>query len=206
MLFYLFDLAGVIVFAVTGSLAAGKKRMDIFGALVLALVTALGGGTIRDLILGRTPIFWISDLTYIYVVIAATFIVYIIRRYLSMPRRTLLFADAFGLAIFSVLGTQIALQQGTPGLVAIIMGMLTGVAGGMIRDLFRDEIPLILQHEIYATAALAGASVYVIMSEVPAIDDPGKLVIAASVTLGLRLAAIKWNLSLPEFSTEENSR
>src|SRR5699024_8897370 len=111
MLFYYFDLAGVIVFAITGSLAAGKKHMDLFGALVLALVTALGGGTIRDLILDRTPIFWISDLTYIYVVVVATFIVFLVKRYAAIPRKTLIYADAFGLAIFSVLGAQIALQQ-----------------------------------------------------------------------------------------------
>lgn len=203
MFFYLLDLAGVIVFAITGSLAAGKKRMDLFGALVLALVTALGGGTIRDLILDRTPIYWISDLTYIYVVVATTLIVFLIRGYLIKPGRILLYADAFGLSIFSVLGAQVAMQQGVPGLVAIIMGMLTGVAGGMMRDLFRIEIPLILQHEIYATAALAGASVYVIISEVSAIDELVKLIVAALVTLALRLAAIKWDLSLPEFSTEE---
>lgn len=203
MLFYLFDITGVIVFAISGSLAAGKKRLDIFGALVLALVTALGGGTIRDIILNREPIFWISDLTYIYVVITTTVIVYFVRRYLYKASKVLLYADAFGLAIFSVLGTQIALQQNVPGLVAIIMGMLTGVAGGVIRDLFRDEIPLILHREIYATAALAGAATFVGLVEI--ISSPFVcLILAAMVTLILRLAAIKWDFSLPLFITKTN--
>ena len=180
------------------------SEYNLFGALVLALVTALGGGTIRDLILNRDPIFWISDLTYIYVVVATTLVVFLFRRYLSTPGKILLYADAFGLSIFSVLGAQIALQQGVSGLVAIIMGMLTGVAGGMIRDLFRDEIPLILHREIYATAALAGAAVYVVLSEMVAFERIN-LIIAALVTLGLRLAAMKWNLSLPVFSTEGNN-
>ncbi len=200
-MFYIFDLFGVMVFAITGSLAAGKKQLDLFGALVLALVTALGGGTIRDIILDREPIFWIADLRYIYVVIAATLAVIVIARYWKIPERTLLFADAFGLAIFSVLGAQIALQQGVPGLVSIIMGMLTGVAGGMIRHIFRDEIPLILHREIYATAALTGASVFVILANI-GLSPKINLALSALVTLSLRLAAIKWNFSLPRFSTK----
>lgn len=200
-MFYLFDLFGVMVFAITGSLAAGKNRLDSFGALVLALVTALGGGTIRDIILGREPIFWIADLTYIYVVIATTLGVVIVARYHKFPERTLLFADAFGLAVFSVLGAQISLQQEVSGLVSIIMGMLTGVAGGMIRDVFRNEIPLILHREIYATAALAGATMFVLLSGIGLAPNIN-LTLSALVTLVLRLAAIKWDLSLPRFATK----
>lgn len=203
VLFYWFDLFGVVVFAITGSLAAGKKRLDLFGGLVLALVTALGGGTLRDLILGNHPIFWISDLTYIYFVIATAIVVFIIARYKKIPERTLLVADAFGLAIFSVLGAQVALQAGAPGLVAIMMGMLTGVAGGIIRDILSNKIPLILQQEIYATAAMAGATSFVLLREVSAISQLN-LALAATVTLSLRLAAIKWKFSLPVFLTNQD--
>lgn len=202
-MFYLFDLFGVIVFAITGSLAAGKKQLDLFGGMVLALVTALGGGTLRDLILGNDPIFWIADLTYIYLVIATAVAVFIIARYRKLPERTLLIADAFGLAIFSVLGAEVALQANAPGLVAIIMGMLTGVAGGIIRDILSNEIPLILQQEIYATAAIAGATVFVLLKQFSMLSQ-FNLALAAAVTLSLRLAAIKWKFSLPVFLTNQD--
>ncbi|MBN2731837.1 MAG: trimeric intracellular cation channel family protein [Balneolaceae bacterium] len=203
MMLYWFDLFGVIVFAITGSLAAGKNRLDLFGGLVLALVTALGGGTLRDLILGKHPIFWISDLTYIYFVAATALIVFVIARYKKLPERTLLIADAFGLAIFSVLGAQVAIQEGVPGLVAVIMGMLTGVAGGIIRDILSNQIPLILRQEIYATAALTGATVYVFLHQISDISQLN-LALAAAVTLVLRLAAIKWKFSLPTFLTNQD--
>jgi uncharacterized membrane protein YeiH len=193
----------VVVFAITGSLAAGKKRLDLFGGLVLALVTALGGGTLRDVVLGNDPIFWIKDLTYIYFVAATALIVFVIARYRKIPERTLLFADAFGLAVFSVLGAQVALQEGAPAVVAIIMGMLTGVAGGIIRDVLTNEIPLILRQEIYATAALAGATAYIILSAFYS-SSQFNLAVAALVTLALRLAAIKWKFSLPVFLTNQD--
>ena len=202
-MFYCFDIFGVVVFAITGSLAAGKKKLDMFGGLVLALVTALGGGTLRDVILGNHPIFWIADLTYIYFVAATALVVFIIARYKKLPERTLLVADALGLAIFSVLGAQVALQEGAPAVVAIIMGMLTGVAGGIIRDMLSNKIPLILRQEIYATAALAGAAGYVGLSQVLDVSQLN-LALAASLTLSLRLAAIKWGFSLPVFLTNQD--
>lgn len=202
-MFYWFDIFGVVVFAITGSLAAGKKKLDLFGGLVLALVTALGGGTLRDVVLGNHPIFWIEDLTYIYFVVATGVIIFIIARYYKIPERTLLFADAFGLAVFSVLGTEVALLNGAPAVVGIIMGMLTGVAGGIIRDVLSNEIPLILRQEIYATAAMAGATGFVILR---AFFDASQfnLAAAAMITLGLRLAAIKWKFSLPVFLTNQD--
>lgn len=160
-MFYWFDILGVVAFAVTGSLAAGKKKLDLFGGLVLALVTAVGGGTLRDVVLGNHPIFWISDLNYIYFVAATALIVFIIARYKENPEQTLIVADAFGLVVFSVLGTQVALQHGAPAIVVIIMAMLTGVTSGIIRDILSNEIPLILRQEIYVTVALAGAAAYV---------------------------------------------
>jgi uncharacterized membrane protein YeiH len=202
-LFYWFDIFGVVVFAITGSLAAGNKNLDLFGGLVLALVTALGGGTLRDVILGNYPIFWVADLSYIYVVSGTALVMFVIARYKKIPARTLLVADAFGLAIFSVLGTQVALQQGSPAVVAIIMGTLTGVAGGIIRDILSNEIPLILRQEIYATAALAGAAGFVGLRQLWDINQLN-LALAAALTLGLRLAALKWEFSLPVFLTNQD--
>ncbi len=163
MMIYLLDLFGVAVFAITGALAAGKKKMDLFGVVVLALATALGGGTLRDVILGAYPVFWISNPTYIFVGTAVAVSIFTAARFMRPPDRALKFADAFGLAVFTVIGTEKALSQGVPVSIAVIMGVMTGVAGGIIRDILSGEIPLVLKAEIYATASLCGAIIFAIL-------------------------------------------
>jgi uncharacterized membrane protein YeiH len=198
MMVYLLDLFGVAVFAVTGALAAGEKKMDLFGVVVLALATALGGGTLRDVILGAYPVFWISDPTYIFVGAAAAVTVFTMARFARPPARALKFADAFGLAVFTVIGTEKALSLGVAASIAVIMGVMTGVAGGIIRDILSGEIPLVLKAEIYATASLCGAVSFAVLTRhFPAMPLPAPAAIV--VTLALRLAAIHWKLSLPVF-------
>lgn len=195
---YVLDLFGVAVFAVTGSLAAGKKQMDLFGVVVLALATALGGGTLRDLILGAYPVFWISDPLYIFVGTVVAIAVFVLARFFRPPSRALKFADAFGLAVFTIIGTDKAMVLGVPGSISVIMGVMTGVAGGIIRDLLSGEIPLVLKAEIYATASLCGAIVFTILTtHFP--STPLRAPVAITAVLALRLAAIHWNLSLPLF-------
>lgn len=199
---YFLDLFGVAVCAVTGALAAGKKKMDLFGVVVLALATALGGGTLRDVILGAHPVFWISNPTYIFVGTAAAVLIFIMARFVRPPSKALTFADAFGLAIFTVIGTEKAISLGVPGSIAVIMGVMTGVAGGIIRDMLSGEIPLVLKAEIYATASLCGAIIFAVITEhFPAVQMPAP--VAVTVILVLRLAAIHWNLSLPVFSSDK---
>jgi len=203
MTIYILDLFGVAVFAITGALAAGKKKMDLFGVVVLALATALGGGTLRDVILGAYPVFWISDPTYILVGTAAAIAIFVIARFSRPPAKALSFADAFGLAIFTVIGTQKAISLGVPGSIAVIMGVMTGVAGGIIRDVLSGEIPLVLKAEIYATASLCGAVIFAMLTEYfPAMPLPAPT--AITVILSLRLAAIHWKLSLPVFPSDKN--
>src|SRR5512141_2272378 len=161
---HLLDLFGVAVFAITGSLAAGKKHMDLFGVVVLALATALGGGTLRDLILGAYPVFWISSPTYIFVSTGVALAVFFLARFVRPPARALTFADAFGLAVFTVIGADKAISLGVPGSIAVIMGVMTGVAGGIIRDMLSGEIPLVLRKEIYATASLCGAATFAVLT------------------------------------------
>ncbi len=198
MLIYLLDLFGVAVFAITGSLAAGKKKMDLFGVVVLALATALGGGTLRDVILGAYPVFWISNPTYILVGTAAAFSTFVMASSVRPPAKTLNFADALGLAIFTVIGTEKTISLGVSGSIAVIMGVMTGVAGGIIRDMLSGDIPLVLKAEIYATASLCGAITFAVLTEYfPTMPLPAPAAIA--VTLTLRLAAIHWKLSLPVF-------
>lgn len=199
---YLLDLVGVAVFAVTGSLAAGKKQMDLFGVVVLALATALGGGTLRDLILGTYPVFWISDPTYIFVGTAVALSIFVLAGFLRPPAKALVVADAFGLAVFTAVGTEKALSLGVPGSIAVIMGIMTGVAGGLIRDILAGEVPLILKAEIYATASLCGAVIFTVLAQyVPSMPFPA--LASITVVLALRLAAIRWKLSLPVFPSDK---
>ncbi len=199
---YFLDLFGVAVFAVTGALAAGEKKMDLFGVVVLALATALGGGTLRDVILGAYPLFWISNPTYIFVATAVAVSIFIMARFVRPPAKALKFADAFGLAVFTVIGTEKAISLGVPGSIAVIMGVMTGVAGGIIRDMLSGEIPLVLKAEIYATASLCGAITFAVLAEhFPVMQLPAPA--AITVILALRLAAIHWNLSLPIFPSDK---
>lgn len=198
-LFYFADLFGVAVFAITGALMAGRKSMDLFGVLVIAIITALGGGTLRDVILGNHPVSWIRNDTYILVAtLAALGTVIWVRMTRPIHEKGLLIADAFGLSVFTVIGTEVALQYAMPSSTAVIMGVMTGVAGGVMRDVICNEIPLIFKKEIYATACLAGAVTFVLlrMLQTPHWLDTG---VAMLVVLGIRLSAIRWRFSLPRF-------
>jgi len=195
-LLYGLDLFGVMVFGITGALAAREKRMDVFGVVVIALVTALGGGTIRDLVLGRTPVFWVTDVTYIWMGVLGAVIAMIATRRNWLPRRPLLLSDAFGLALFAVIGAEITLNTGAPALIAVMMGVTSAVVGGVVRDLLSDQIPLILREEIYATAALVGAMIYVGLDGLGVTTDLATI-IAIGAALSLRLAAIRHKWSLP---------
>jgi uncharacterized membrane protein YeiH len=198
-LFYLSDLFGVAVFAITGALMAGRKSMDLFGVLVIAVITALGGGTLRDVILGNHPVSWIRNDTYILVAsLAAVGTVLWVRLTRPINETGLLLADAFGLAVFTVYGTEVALQHNLQPGTAVIMGVITGVGGGVLRDIICNEVPLIFQKEIYAIACIAGSLVFLALRELAL---PGWLVSTAAmlVVLLIRLAAIRWKLSLPRF-------
>ncbi|MGO2383843.1 MULTISPECIES: trimeric intracellular cation channel family protein [Halomonas] len=197
---YWLDMMGVIVFALSGVILACRSKMDPFGMLVLAAVTGIGGGTLRDLVLGLRPVFWVADPTYLWVILATVGISLVGFHYIHrLSRRFLPIADAFGLALFTVIGTHKALLLGTSGVVAVLMGMMTGVAGGMIRDMLAQRVPMVLREEIYATAAMAGGTVYVALNT---LNTPlsVSIAMALAITLGLRLAAIRWHLALPVFA------
>lgn len=192
----------VSVCAITAVLAAEGKRMDLFGVLVLALVTAVGGGTIRDLCLGVRPLFWIAQPLYLWTALIAAMATFVLVRFIRLPAKVLDIADAFGLALFGIVGTEKALAMGAPGIVAILLGIVTGVAGGILRDVLRREIPWVFQAEVnlYATAVFAGALVFVLLRAwLPASES--HRYIAMAVILLLRLAAMRWNLRLPTYRT-----
>ena len=199
---YFFEHLGVAVCAISGVLAAGGKRLDLFGVIVLALVTALGGGTLRDGILEGAPVFWLADTNYVLTAVLTALITFFVARYWEMPAKFLLIADAFGLALFTVLGAQKALSFQVGSLNAVVFGVMTGVAGGIMRDVLTGEIPLVFRKEIYlyATASLCGAAVFVLLAaQYPAAS--ANIFIGSGITLFLRLAAIRWRISLPLFKS-----
>ena len=205
MLRYHLDLIGIAVFAISGAIAAGRRGMDVIGVIALGTVTAIGGGTIRDVLLDRHPIFWLADPAYLVVIIAAALITVAYTRWRPAPRASLLVADALGLAVFSVAGAQIAEASGLPAVSSVLLGTVTGTAGGVLRDVLSAEVPLLLRGgNLYASAAVAGTTAYFVLqaADVPRItaSHAGMLVCAA-----LRFSAIWWGLNLPVFTIVEET-
>src|SRR5918998_329598 len=203
MALYLLDLLGVAVFAISGALTAGRKSMDLFGVVVVAVITAIGGGTRRDVLLDARPFFGEKAPTYLIVILTATAATLLYARFRRPPRASLLVADAFGLAVFTFIGAQTAYAAGVSDLIVVLMGTITGVAGGVMRDVLCAEVPLILRREVYATAVIAGATVYVVLEEIGA-GGPIVAVLPVTTVFLLRLAAIWLDLHVPQFDTEED--
>ena len=201
MLLYLLDLIGIAVFAISGALAAGRKGLDLVGVIVLALVTAVGGGTIRDVLLDRHPIFWLADPAYVIVITIAALatVAHSRRRKRPPPESAMVVADALGLALFSVAGAQIAESAGLPAVAGVVLGTVTGAAGGAVRDVLSAEVPLVLRPgTLYASAAVAGTSVYFGLS---ALELPHGIATAIGmlVVVMVRFASIRWGIQLPAF-------
>jgi uncharacterized membrane protein YeiH len=191
---------GVAVAAFTGVLAARGKRIDLFGVVVLALVTAFGGGTVRDLMLGDQPVFWIKRSGVVITAVAAAGLMFFLARWRPPPGSLLLVADALALAFFSMLGLGKALAFGVSPTIAVAMGVITGVAGGIARDVLLGEIPIVFRPEttLYATAALIGCSAYLVALWCGLGSGYRALLGVSMVTL-LRMVGVRWRLTLPEY-------
>lgn len=203
-LLYWVGLAAVAVNALTGVLDSGRKQMDLVGALLVGVATALGGGTIRDLLLDRN-VFWVADQTYLIAALGTGFATFFLVRRLPLHPRFFLIPDAIGLALFTVVGTQVALQWHTPWLVASLMGVTTGVVGGVLRDILCNDVPLVfLKGELYASAAWIGALTQIGLQglDIHAVNASW---IAMAVVLALRLAAMHYHLTLPTFRQKQES-
>ena len=199
LLLRVLDLVGIAVFAVSGALAAGRKSLDLIGVVVLALVTAVGGGTIRDVLLGRLPIFWLIDPTYVIVITLSALLTVVYVRAHGVPGAALLVADALGLALFSVAGAQIAEGAGLGATASILLGTVTGSAGGVVRDVLSNEVPLVLRRgHLYASAAIAGIAFYEVLWRV-GVERRLASFAGIAVVAALRLASISLGLSLPVF-------
>ncbi|MEY4706661.1 MAG: hypothetical protein RJB58_384 [Pseudomonadota bacterium] len=194
----LLTLAGVAVFAASGALAAGRRSLDPIGVMVLAIVTATGGGTLRDVLMDR-PIFWIHDPSIIGVSIAAAAVTWLWVRRFPPPDKALQYADALGLAFFSIVGTRIAEAAGLSPFICIIMGALTGCAGGLIRDVLVAEVPLVFrQSELYVTACLAGIGVHLLLAALGMPTEFSSMTGIATIAL-IRIVSIRHRITLPVF-------
>jgi uncharacterized membrane protein YeiH len=196
------QVIGIIAFAVSGALAAGRRKMDWFGVVVLAVMVAVGGGSVRDVLLGATPVFWVKSPWFIIVAGITALATIALTRLRFNYRNYLLLSDALGLAVFAILGTEKALALGGNAFVAIIMGVTTGVFGGVLRDVLASRDPSILYGDFYALAALIGCTIFVLLRQA-SINPLYVLWISIGVVLVLRLVAILRNWSLPAFNLEE---
>ena len=191
--------------AISGVLAASGRQIDFFGVIVLAAVTTFGGGTLRDLLLGALPPPWLRDPSLLHTVLIAAVGTFFAARWLRFPQRVLLVADAGALALFTIIGTRKGMDHGLPPTAAIVTGVVTGVAGGMLRDTLLREVPLVFRREInlYATAAFLGAALYALVPRREWHNEPTVYAAAITLILGLRLASMKWRLTLPDFVSRD---
>lgn len=196
MVFMSLDIIGTVAFAVSGALTAMEKRMDVFGISIVAICTALGGGTLRDILIGNTPVAWLLNLQNFYVALATIVLTIIFRIQLNKLRRSLLLFDTIGMGIFTLIGIQSGISIGLHPLVCILLGTITASFGGVIRDILCNEIPLIFDREIYATACLVGGAFYFLLAQYQfSVDILSFATIA--VIIAVRLMAVYFHWSLP---------
>jgi uncharacterized membrane protein YeiH len=189
------DFAGTFVFAMSGVMAGVEKKFDLFGVVILGLATAVGGGTLRDLLIGSTPVAWMQEPTYIYLILSAIPFCYLFGKWLSRVTKGLFLFDSIGIALFTILGLKKTLEVGLSPMVAVMMGIVSAVFGGVIRDVLSSEVPLIFRKEIYAFACLVGALAYLLAASFT--DDKIAIILSILVVLLVRILAIKKHWHLP---------
>jgi uncharacterized membrane protein YeiH len=193
---YAFELTGTFVFAISGALAIREREHDLFGAGFTGFITAIGGGTVRDILLDSYPLVWISDIWFLYSILLGILIAFIFPSFLSRLRKTFFLFDTLGIAFLTVLGVEKALSLGVRPEIAAIMGMFSAVMGGVIRDTLTNEIPILFRKEVYASACLAGAVLYLVLNYYGVLRNYNML-ISISLIISIRLISMKYKLSLP---------
>lgn len=199
-MFPILEISGTIAFAISGSLTAMQKKLDPFGVLIIAFVTAIGGGTLRDVMIGSTPVVWMQDLQHVYLIIFGFFLSIVFRKKLDRLRKSLLLFDTIGLGVFTLIGIQKGVEIGLHPIICVTLGTITACFGGVIRDILCNEIPIIFSKEIYATICIMGGIFYFILEwfHVPnAIIYP----VTSILIIVIRLMAIKYNWCLRPFTT-----
>ena len=201
-MFYIIDILGTIAFTISGVLVAINKRMDLFGILIIAFVTAVGGGTLRDLLIGDTPVSWMKDMTYTYVIFGSAFFAIVFKSRINYLRTSLFLFDTIGIGLYTLVGIEKGIGANLHPIICIALGTITATFGGVIRDILSNEIPVIFRKEIYATACILGGITYFLLSNFP-IQNNFVFIIAGVVVIVTRLLAVKFKIALPTFYSEE---
>lgn len=195
------DMLGTTAFAISGALVAMNKKFDPFGVFIIAFVTAVGGGTLRDVLIGRQPVVWMNDHNYIYAIFIAVIIAVVFRKNLKILSKSLFLFDTIGLGIFTIIGTEIGINANFHPIISIALGTMSASFGGVIRDILCNEIPVIFRKEIYATACILGAITFIILNKLN-LDATVIYVSTTLIVIIIRLIAVKLHLTLPLFYTK----
>jgi uncharacterized membrane protein YeiH len=200
-LIYVIDILGTFAFAVSGALVASDKKFDLFGVLIIAFVTAVGGGMLRDVLMNAHPINWIGDLNYLYTILMAVVFTFLFKSKIAHLSKTMFLFDTIGISVFTLLGLEKGLSFNLHPIIALIMGMISAVFGGVLRDVLTNKIPLIFEKEIYASACLVGGITYLMLSFFKAPENI-IFVISAMVIVFIRVIAVKFQLQLPKIKED----
>jgi len=198
---YVLDILGTFAFAISGALVALDKKFDIFGVIIIAFVTAVGGGMLRDVLINAQPINWIGDLNYLYIIFSAVLFTFLFKSKIAYLSKTMFLFDTIGISVFTLLGLQKGLSYDLHPIIAIIMGMISAVFGGVLRDVLTAKIPLIFEKEVYASACLAGGISYLILNYFK-VDENINFIISAIVIASIRAVAVKFHLELPKITND----
>ncbi len=198
----LIDILGTIAFAISGVLTAMHKRMDAFGILIIALVTSIGGGTLRDILIGKTPVTWMQDQIFPYVIIGTTVFAILFRNKLRYFRKSLFLFDTIGIGLYTITGVQVSLAFGLDPIICVILGTVSACFGGVLRDILCNDIPIIFHKEIYATACILGATVYLFLTQFE-ISQTLSMILAGSVIITIRILAVVFEWKLPSLYKKE---
>lgn len=196
-IFEILDYTGTAVFAISGALAGMRKEFDPFGVIILASVTAIGGGTLRDILIGNTPVGWMENSFYIYIILIACLIAVIFRKYLVYVRKTMFLFDSIGLGLFTITGVQVGQEAGLDPIICIILGTMSASFGGVIRDILSNQVPLIFHREIYASACILGGILFLILHSY-GLSNPINSLITSSAVVLVRVLAVKYKWHLPK--------
>lgn len=193
---YILDMVGIGACAIAGTTLALHKKFDLFGCILVSMVNAIGGGTLRDVMLDRYPLFWITDLNYVFFITGVSIVCQVFFAFYQKVDWTLKFFDAIGLSAFSLIGLKVALSLGNPPIICVLMAVMTSIAGGIMRDMICNEIPLVLQKEIYISASIIGSCLYLLLGKF-GIAEPIKETLTLITIFGVRLLAIRFDWHLP---------
>lgn len=197
-LLYIFDLFGTLVFSSTGAIRGIEKKLDLFGIFVMSFLTAVGGGTIRDIIMNKTP-FYFFDINYTVAIVLGMFIVIFFKNLILKYKNILVYLDAIGLGVFSVIGAEKGMSANLPDIGIIIVGLITGIGGGILRDVMIREIPFVLEKEIYATASIIGLIVFVLFVRLNIVPIVTAVWISILVIVVIRILSFQLKINLPKF-------